>query len=433
MEAFGSYVNHLQQLALSGLNGVINNAFQTSVLAALDGQPSRELRRLVSASNLRSNGIYFTGSDLSDKITHLVSRTFSEKSIIYDPACGAGDLLIASASKLPTRGTLSDTLRQWTRQISGRDLFVEFTNAARIRLLLKAMTMSELEGSSCVIDWEQLFPLVQQGCGIQDEEAIRRATHIIANPPYCAIEAPEDCKWGSGLVNSAAVHVENYLKYAEAGTLVAAILPDVLRSGARYEKWRQLIGRYSRVLNIELCGLFDNLTDIHVFILLIEKLHAETTKLPLWPNQHRNLTSSATLVGDLYDVSVGPVVDYRDPENGKKLPFVATRATPPWKILRDTASRRRYSGRAITPPFVVVRRTSRVDDAHRAVGTIIALKEPVAVENHLLILQPKNKTLAACRRLLSNLQDPRTDDWLNHRIRCRHLTVGALRSLPVWS
>jgi hypothetical protein len=63
---------------------------------------------------------------------------------------------------------------------------------------------------------------------------------------------------------------------------------------------------------------------------------------------------------------------------------------------------------------------------------IITGKTAVAVENHLLVLTPVGGSLAACRDVLARLKDDRTDRWLDERIRCRHLTVGAIQELPWW-
>jgi hypothetical protein len=54
------------------------------------------------------------------------------------------------------------------------------------------------------------------------------------------------------------------------------------------------------------------------------------------------------------------------------------------------------------------------------------------VENHLIVLRPKDGTIGACREVLGILKDERTTRWLNERIRCRHLTVAALDELPWW-
>ena len=79
---------------------------------------------------------------------------------------------------------------------------------------------------------------------------------------------------------------------------------------------------------------------------------------------------------------------------------------------------------------MVVRRTSRPGDKYRAVGTVIRGHGLVAVENHLLVLRPKDRTVASCDRLLAVLKDAAANEFLDRRIRCRHLTVSALRDLP---
>jgi hypothetical protein len=56
----------------------------------------------------------------------------------------------------------------------------------------------------------------------------------------------------------------------------------------------------------------------------------------------------------------------------------------------------------------------------------------VAIENHLLVLRPKDDSPKTCEELLGLLSLQRTNEWLNRRIRCRHLTVGALADLPWW-
>ena len=67
----------------------------------------------------------------------------------------------------------------------------------------------------------------------------------------------------------------------------------------------------------------------------------------------------------------------------------------------------------------------------RAVGSIILGSNPVAVENHLIVVKPKRGGIKECEFLLNNLRNAQTKTWLDERIRCRHLTVGVLRELPV--
>jgi hypothetical protein len=55
---------------------------------------------------------------------------------------------------------------------------------------------------------------------------------------------------------------------------------------------------------------------------------------------------------------------------------------------------------------------------------------PVAVDNHLLVAIPTNDGVASCHRLLELLDTEQTTSMLNGRIRCRHMTVAAIKDLP---
>jgi hypothetical protein len=85
-----------------------------------------------------------------------------------------------------------------------------------------------------------------------------------------------------------------------------------------------------------------------------------------------------------------------------------------------------------SPPFLVVRRTSRPGEgAGRLRPVLIRGDKPVAVENHLVVLRPNDGTLRACRALATELQAEETTQWLDQRIRMRHLTVGSIASIPL--
>jgi hypothetical protein len=129
---------------------------------------------------------------------------------------------------------------------------------------------------------------------------------------------------------------------------------------------------------------------------------------------------------------VGAVVPFRLSNRGQWRPFIQARDLPSWQAVTDIVQHRRFEGTTFCPPFVVVRRTSRPDDKSRAVATIVQSKRRIAVENHLLVLTPKDKTLRTCKQLMKLLGKRSTNEILNSRIRCRHLTVGALADLP-WS
>lgn len=217
-----------------------------------------------------------------------------------------------------------------------------------------------------------------------------------------------------------------------SGTTIVAILPDVLRTGSRYTKWRKTIEKCAKIEEIELLGRFDALTDVNIFIcrLVIE----ETTikDRPSWWTSKANFNHSPQKIGDYFEVRVGPVVPHRHPFEGFSYPYIHAHQLPSWKSVEAISEYRNFSGTTFLPPFVVVRRTSRPDDKYRAVGTIITGDTPVAVENHLIVLKPRSNALADCFRLLAVLQRNETNDWLNERICCRHLTVAALRELPWW-
>ena len=113
--------------------------------------------------------------------------------------------------------------------------------------------------------------------------------------------------------------------------------------------------------------------------------------------------------------------------------YILARVLPPGGTFDvSLAQHRRFEGRTFTPPFVAVRRTSAPGDQSRAVATIVTGEQKVAVENHLLVLEPRDRSLESCKRVLKVLTNIRTKEWLDQRIRCRHLTVGSLRDLPWW-
>ena len=144
------------------------------------------------------------------------------------------------------------------------------------------------------------------------------------------------------------------------------------------------------------------------------------------------MTAENGTVGELFVVSVGAVVPHRDPNKGRWSPFATSRTVPAWNIVREIGQHRRFEGTKVQPPFVTVRRTSSPRDPERAIGSVVLGKVPVAVENHLIVLKPKRGGQESCEFALQNLKDARTKAWLDERIRCRHLTVGALRELPIW-
>lgn len=428
MEAYRKYSNHLGGLIESAVS--VSRRSARTAMKPPSKNASAELRRLISLDDLRASGAFFTNSKLSQFALHSILETVNENSIIFDPTCGAGDLLIAGASKLPTYENLSRTLTEWGKRLIGLDLHLEFTEVAKKRLVLAALGRGIDVAPTDLEITLDAFPKIQVGSINDRNELYRKATHILINPPYTMANAQPTCEWASGKVNGAAIFMESCVTNAKSNTEVAAILPDVLRSGSRYGKWRAVIQKYAKIKRVLTYGQFDEETDVDVFVLQLE-IRREPLKQLCESADWSSAPTARISVSDKFDVFVGPVVDYREPHCGPWRPFVVSRGLPKWGFA-DNLPNRRFLGNSIRPPFVVVKRTSRPDDENRAIATIVRGMKPVAVENHLIVLKPKDKTLKTCHSLLENLKDRRTSKWLNQRIRCRHLTVSSLKELPWW-
>ena len=178
---------------------------------------------------------------------------------------------------------------------------------------------------------------------------------------------------------------------------------------------------------IELLGIFDKHADIDVYAVKLTK-----REIPL---EAISTTSKIQIqkLENLFDISVGSVVDNRDPKKGPSKPYVISRGLAGWSIQNEFQKVRKHEGKSIKSPFVVIKRTSRKEDKHRAIATIINVKRPVFVDNHLIVLQPKTKTLRECKKAFLILKNTKTNEWLNEQIRCRHLTVKLVKEIPVWN
>src|SRR5262249_34357984 len=143
---------------------------------------------------------------------------------------------------------------------------------------------------------------------------------IILNPPYTMVETPKTCTWTSGLVSQAALFLEKYVKTASPGTKIAAILPDVLRTGTRYRKWRECIEQYAKIELVELVGCFDTLTDVDTFICYLQVGKDSLARGVDWWTSKENIGQAIKTVGDYFEVRVGPVVPHRHKLEGPLYP-----------------------------------------------------------------------------------------------------------------
>ncbi len=217
------------------------------------------------------------------------------------------------------------------------------------------------------------------------------------------------------------------IELAPAGSLIRAVLPDALRCGTRYQKWRAAIDALVDVVSTERLGRFDAWTDVDVFILTAEVPNdtSSTSRETQWIPAFDGPT-----VGDYFDIGVGAVVNNRDPKLGQWTPYLRAKQFPSWSVVSDVPQNRRFLGRLNETPFVAVPRTSSPSEVHRARAALVTDERSIAVDNHLLVATPQSPSLETCAKLIRILRRPSSTDWLNEVNGCRHLTVAALRSVP---
>lgn len=372
----------------------------------------------------RKAGAFFTNASLAEALAAPFAKDMKGDATVMDPACGAGDLLIAASKHFKHARDPERRLEEWEERIFGRDLFEEFVLSARLRMFRASLVTSRAP------DLRKLFPGIQRGCSLTSVDAYTAATHILINPPYTLVRAPSGCEWRRGRVSAAALFMEAVAKHATAGTRIGAVLPDVLRSGSGYERWRALIGQLLEIDSVQIVGRFARWADVDVFLLHGRVRRSSNGLRSTWPMPR----ATADTLSQHCRISVGPLVDYRSPRLGRWFPYVTVDNAPAWsRVNANSLGCRRFAGRTVRTPFVVVRRTSRAGDTHRMVASVVTGERRVAVENHLLILTPETRTVAECEAIVARLKDPRTTAWLNERIRLRHLTVGAVGNLPWWN
>jgi len=421
--AYRTYVAELRDLAGEFRR---SNDWDKRAFAALNGQASLELRQVIPLKTRRRVGAFFTGSNLAARLISRCTK-LDAHSIIHDPSMGMGDLLLAAARKLPLERTVNQTLKRWGQQLTGTDIHSEFVEGAKTRLVILAQQRHGLK-SLGVTSIAGLFPGIRIADGLTQHKLFKQATHLTLNPPFGLTDAPDGCKWAGGRITAAASFVITALERAQPGAELVAILPDVLRSGSFTEQWRKRVEELAAVKRAEPYGIFDESADVDVFMLRLKRRAKNSVaKSVPWTNAP---VQTGTTIGDYFDVHVGRVVPHRDPKKGNWHPYIHARSVPTWEIMREFKTSRRYQGKVYKPPFVAIRRTSRPGHPYRAAATIIAGKKSVAVENHLIVCEPKAKTLRMCKKLMTQLQTQAVNIFLDKRIRCRHLTVGAVAAIP---
>lgn len=390
----------------------------------LNGGASQALKSLVTNGEIKSAGAFFTSQGLAEKAVNQLSIESIQKGVL-DPACGAGDLLISCSQKLDVYAKLSDTLDLWGEKIRGYDIHQEFVNTAKRRLVLCAINRgckNDLEK----IDYEAIFPKIHKA-NFLEIKRIEGGGAVVMNPPFNQIKSNIAFDFSTGQVSLAALFLDHYINIASKNQDFVAILPDVIRSGSRYEKLRKKVNSSSRIDSFEISGKFDKNVDIDVFILK-GKTGREVNPDSSFGESNRN--EHEETLRDISNVRVGSVVPHRDKFHGELVDYYTAKNIP---LNNSYVEKRKISSTKFQPPLVAIRRTSSPSDKKRIVADVIKGTELIALENHLIAVMPLDGSLTTCKRILKQLNSPQTTDFINNEIRCRHLTVNAIKNIPIKS
>ena len=426
---FESYVAAVENLAAGELGVSDTKMPAISLSDCLDGQANLILRQTMPLQERRKLGAFFSGSDLRRTALPCETSGPMEPESVLDPAVGAGDLLLEAARNLPAHSDPLVTLQWWEPLLHGRDKEPDFVRLAKARLVLLAVSRGSLEPSCLNIHLDEVFPEIRVGDGLDLLRNGWTGDHIVMNPPYTFSAVSPGTDWSSGKTSLAATFLATAIGKAQPGTRLTAILPDVIRTGSRYQRLRSHVEDHLRIFEAKVYGQFDAWTDVDVFILRgVAGKHSPTAAMSPWWKQ-----ATGETLGDRCEVRVGPVVPHRHQETGPQQPFLHAQGVPLGGTFSvDDAETRGFQQTSFTPPFVVVRRTTRPGDWARGAGTLICGTTATQVENHLIVVKPKDGSVETCQHMVDMLALKSSKKWLDGRIRCRHLTVRALKEMP-WS
>ncbi|QIF95940.1 SAM-dependent DNA methyltransferase [Proteus vulgaris] len=384
-----------------------------------------ELREYLSIKEMRESGIFFTGSKLAISTVSSFREPITFDSVVLDPTCGAGNLLIACSRQLGVESTLSQTLVKWRKVLRGYDIHQSLVDMTKLRIIVEILCRGVYK--DCSIHDALLFldNVICRNALTLSENELSEVTHVIFNPPFFNSPSPRKNYWKTGNVNIAGVIFDFYLRLLPLKCQVSAILPDVLRSGTRYTDFREFVSR-SLQAKCKIWGRFNLKTDVDVFVLSGTIVNNSEQDIK-W---YKEIEKSSKL-SDRYDVRVGPLVPYRDPDEGYEYPYFYPKNCPTWGVVKMNTEVRRFKGTVLKAPFVLVKRTSSPSDKFRAAATLVNIKGFVAVENHMIVITPKSGKLEECKKLMKILKSQSTNNFLNDRARMRHLTVSIIKDIPI--
>ena len=419
-------------------------SFLKLVMAAVEnGSNEADTQRLLNGAaadavhewvprNIRTlDGIFFSGHALAKEAASFLAEKIQTGARVFDPACGGGDLLLAAAKLLPIGETLSRTLEQWSVRLGGTDIHESFVETTKWRLILLAKSRHGIESAPTDFPKPPVFPNIRVADYLSDATVSDDFDCILVNPPFGHRAAPPECKWSSGKTQFAAIFLDKIIKHRKPRQCVVAILPDVLRGGSRYERWRDEISMRAICREMKIYGRFEKRTDVDVFI---TKYDVEEICVRLAAADESGSVESKAdtkTVGDTFVVKVGTVVPHRHPgKQGSRKPYLTvSNALINMEVAVDIY--RCFEGVCFMPPFVAIRRTSNPSDARRIGCTIVTGTREVAVENHLIIAAPLSGGIEECRRLVDKLNSEKATEHINSQLRCRHLTTSSIKSIPI--
>lgn len=388
----------------------------------LNGGANAYIQNNYDSRFLKEWGIFFTdknrGLSLAKK---LLSASKQLTTPVMDPTCGAGDLLLSCARFFPLEPTIFDTLALWSNLVHGYDIHADFINIAKKRLTLLAAFRTNQ--SAVGININSFFPELKVQDFLQPNIRLEEKYHIIANPPFHPQQAPSNYRFSSGRTNSAAIILDKCIEILPSHCKIATILPDVIRSGSRYKKLLEDVQSKLNYPKVSIEGKFSKEVDVDVFILTGKRRDtAKTVKF--------SSIQEITTIQDSFKVSVGAVVPHRHKDEGEYYPYITAKDIKLGSRTCTVSNSLRFTGTVFKAPFIALKRTSSPSDKNRICASIVKGNKFHAVENHVLVIKPKNNSEQACLSLLNYLTSATCRNWVDQRIRCRHFTVTSIRTIP---
>lgn len=338
------------------------------------------VRENIPISARRDCGMFFSGMELASELVGSLGSRPNHPCSVLDPAVGSGDLLLAYANNLPVRADLESTLVEWSNCLHGVGIHPELVVLTKARLTLLALARGA-EPKHGRLDPQRFFPGITSGDGLDTLSGSWDGDLVLMNPPFTYRGAGGKLSWSSGRTNSAAIFAAGAVEAMRPGARLCAILSDVLRTGTRYRRFRELVISKLKITAIEPKGRFDAWTDVDVFPLrgVARRSRSTAPGSSAW----WEAPTSEWTISDFFEVSVGPVVPHRTSQSGAPERFISARNIPLGGVYDVAeAEYRNFRARSVTPPFVgpayvaTSRTSSRARDDHPRDGTGPGRKPP---------------------------------------------------------